>query len=70
MQMALMWQSISFQELDDGDDEVDRGKDKIKKKTLTRSEKHDGYELEYSVSVKYNSTKKLLQKPQDGMLVQ
>lgn len=32
--MALMWQSISFQKLD------------------------DGFELEYSVSVKYNSTKK------------
>lgn len=55
---SIQDQSISFQKLDDGDDEVDRGKDKIKNKTLTRSEKHDGYELEYSVSVKYNSTKK------------
>ena len=50
--------SISFQELDDGVDEVDRGKDKIKNKTLTRSFPHDDYEIEYSVDVKWNSTKK------------
>ena len=51
-------QSISFQELDDGEDEVDRGKDKIKTKTLTQTYTTSDYEMEYKVDVKWNSTKK------------
>ena len=39
--------------------DIQMRKDSIINKKLSQNEAHDGYELEYSVNVKYNKTKKI-----------